>query len=113
VAQVRTHDPAYQVFLKHWLDSQMPPSYRDGLVFVNDSQGFRSLAAMVTDFAAWGQHFAPAPVGFQFGYARDRKWWRNLANPPRDVGMAILGQVPNARDLYWVDFTAYEIWPAE
>ena len=113
VAQVRTFGPEYQVFLKHWLIAQMPPTYRDGLVFINDSQGFRSLTAMVNDFAAWGQHFAPSPVGFQYGYAKDRKWWRKLGNPPVDIGNAILARTPNTMDLYWVDFTAYEIWPAQ
>jgi hypothetical protein len=112
VQQVRSYNPAYQVLLKHWLTAQMPPTYRDGIVFVDDSQAFKSLNALVTDFTAWGKYFAPAPVGFQFGYARDRKWWRKLANPPRDIGTAILAKVPNTMDLYWVDFTAYEIWPA-
>ncbi len=113
VQQVRTFNPEYQVFLKHWLVAQMPPTYREGLVFINDSQGFRSLTAMVNDFAAWGKHFVGSPVGFQYGYAKDRKWWRRLANPPVDIGNAILARTPNTMDLYWVDFTAYEIWPAQ
>ncbi len=67
VEQVRTFNSDYQVFLKHWLMAQMPPTYRDGLVFINDSQGFRSLTAMVNDFAAWGKPVqADAPqVGLQ------------------------------------------------
>ncbi len=113
VARVKTYNPAYQVFLKHWLESQMPPTYRNGLVFINDSQGFHSLSAMVTDFAAWGAHFTPAPVGFQYGYPRDKRWWSRLADPPGDIGKAIMGQTPNTADLYWVDFSAYDIWPAE
>ena len=68
VAQVRTKDPADLVLVKHWLIEKMPPTYRDGLVFVDDSQGHGSLANMVNEFTAWGQAFAPAPVGFQFGY---------------------------------------------
>ena len=99
--------------LADWLESQMPPTYRDGLVFINDSQGFKSLSAMVTDFAAWGQYFAPAPVGFQYGYPRDRRWWSRLSDPPGDIGHAILNAVPNTSDLYWVDFSAYDIWPPE
>jgi hypothetical protein len=109
--RVRAHDPAYLLFTKHWLPEKMPPTYRTGMVFVDDSQGFRSLEAMVGEFASWGQRFAPAPVGFQFGYARDRRWWRRLADPPRQLGEAIRAQVPNASDLVWVDFTAEEIWP--
>ncbi|HEX7620322.1 MAG TPA: hypothetical protein VF359_03895 [Anaerolineales bacterium] len=111
VRQVRTYNPAYQVFLKHWLTSQMPPTYRDGLVFVDDSQGFRTMGAMMTEFTAWGQYFNPSPVGFQFGYASDRAWWSKLSDPPRTIGNGILAKVPNTMDLVWVDFTAHDIWP--
>jgi len=111
VGLVRSFDSSDKVFLKHWLTSQMPPTYRDGIVFINDSQGLRSLSAMVTDFAAWGQYFYNAPVGFQYGYARDKKWWGRLSNPPKTIGDAIRAATPNTTDLYWVDFTAYDIWP--
>jgi hypothetical protein len=111
VAQVRTYDPAYKVFLKHWLTSQMPPTTRDGLVFVDDSQGFKSMDKMMTEFAAWGQYFNPAPVGYQFGYAADRSWWSKLTDAPKTIGNGILARVPNTMDLFWVDFTAHDIWP--
>lgn len=113
VAKARTYNPSYQVFLKHWLAEKMPPSYRTGLVFIDDSQGHGSLNAMVTEFSAWGQAFAPAPVGFQYGYQSDKSWWSGLADPPRDIGNALLAQIPNTSDLVWVDFTAYDIWPPE
>jgi hypothetical protein len=113
VQQVRTYNPDYLVFLKHWESSQMPPTYRDGLVFIDDSQGVRSLDKMVQEFSAWGQSFAPAPVGFQYGYPKDSRWWSKLSDPPRDIGNAILAVVPNTADLIWVDFTAYDIWPPE
>jgi len=111
--KTRTYNPSYQLFLKHWLPEKMPPTYRTGLVFIDDSQGFSSLAAMASEFDVWGQTFAPSPVGFQFGYRSDRKWWRRLADPPREIGNALLSQIPNTRDLLWVDFTAYDIWPPE
>jgi len=111
VAKVRTYKSTYQVFLKHWLTSQMPPTYRDGLVFIDDSQGFRSMDAMTAEFAAWGAYFKPAPVGFQFGYASDRSWWSKLTDAPKTIGNGILSRVPNTSDLIWVDFTAHDIWP--
>ncbi len=111
VEQVQTYDASYLVFLKHWLTSQMPPTYRTGLVFVDDSQGFRSFDKMMTEFAAWGQFFYPAKVGYQFGYASDRAWWSKLSDPPQAIGNGILSRVPNTLDLFWVDFTAQEIWP--
>jgi hypothetical protein len=109
---VRTYNPGYQLFLKHWLESKMPPSYRQGLAFISDSQEFISLEQMLVDFEAWGKAFASAPVGFQFGYPFDGAWWRQLADPPAAIGKAILARIPNTSDLYWVDFTMEEIWPA-
>ena len=94
VAQVRTKNPAHLVLVKHWLIEKMPPTYRDGLVFVDDSQGHGSLANMVDEFSAWGAAFAPAPVGFQFGYQSDKSWWSALADPPRDIGNALLVEEP-------------------
>jgi hypothetical protein len=112
VAQVRTYNSQHLLLLKHWLSEKMPPTYRAGVVFVNDSQGHGSLSSMVTEFSAWGQAFSPAPVGFQYGYRSDRKWWNRLADPPGTIGDALLAAIPNTSDLFWVDFTAYEIWPA-
>jgi hypothetical protein len=111
VTKVRTYKPTYQVFLKHWLTSQMPPTTRTGLVFIDDSQGFRSMNAMMAEFAQWGAYFSPAPVGYQFGYASDRSWWSKLVDPPKTIGNGILSRVPNTSDLFWVDFTAHDIWP--
>ena len=109
--RVRSYNPNYLLFVKHWLPSKLPPTYRTGMAFVDDSQQFASLDQMVREFVAWGETFAPAGVGFQVGYKDDRTWWGALADPPRDVGRAILDRVPNATDLYWVDFSAYDIWP--
>jgi hypothetical protein len=108
---VRAYKPGYQLFLKHWLESKMPSSYRQGLVFINDSQEFTSLEQMLVDFEAWGKAFAASPVGFQFGYSADGAWWRKLADPPGAIGNAILARIPNTSDLIWVDFTMEEIWP--
>lgn len=108
--RVRAYNPDYRLFTKHWLVEKMPPTYREGMTFLDDSQQFHSLEGMVAEFKAWGEAFAPSPVGFQFGYEADRVWWRGLENPPLDIGQAILAQVPNTSDLYWVDFTMEEIW---
>ena len=113
MTRTRTHDAADLVFLKHWLPEKMPPTYRTGLVFIDDSQGHGSLAAMVAEFTVWGQTFAPSPVGYQYGYQSDKAWWSTLPDPPKNIGNAILAAVPNTRDLVWVDFTAYDIWPPE
>lgn len=111
LATIRKHNPNYRLFLKHWEQGKMPPTLRDGLVFVDDSQQFDSLEAMVAEFAQWGRDFAPAPVAFQYGYYADRKWWKELADPPADIGRAILEATPNTEALFWVDFTAREVFP--
>jgi hypothetical protein len=108
---VRRHDPDYRLFLKHWEIGKMPPTLRDGLFFIDDSQILPSLEAMVDEFAEWGSAFAPAPVGFQYGYPSDRPWWSELDDPPAEIGRAILERVPNAEGLYWVDFTVLELFP--
>jgi len=113
VTRTRAFNAGYEVFLKHWLIEKMPTSYRDGLVFIDDSQGHGSLDAMVTEFGQWGDHFAPSPVGFQIGYKSDMRWWKKFADPPSTIGNALLTRVTNTRDLLWVDFTAYAIWPPE
>jgi hypothetical protein len=97
--------------LKHWLPEKMPPTLRDGLFFIDDSQILPSLDAMVEEFADWGRAFAPAPVGFQIGYDSDRPWWEDLADPPAEIGRRILAAVPNAAGLYWVDFTVLDVFP--
>lgn len=111
VAAVKAHDPGYRVFLKHWEIGKMPPTHRDGLVFVDDSQQFTSLEQMVDEFAAWGTAYGSHPVGFQYGYPADEGWWGKLADPPGDIGRAILERVHNTEGLYWVDFTSLQVFP--
>lgn len=111
LAAARTHNPDYRLFLKHWEIGKMPPTEREGLLFIDDSQMLESLEVMVAEFADWGEAFAPAPVGFQYGYESDRPWWQKLDNPPAAIGQSILDAVPNTEGLYWVDFTAIEMFP--
>lgn len=113
VKAIRKINPKYQLFLKHWDPAWLPPTYRDGIIFIDDSQQFESFDQMKTEFAAWGQHFAPAKVGFQYGYPVDRAWWGNLSDPPADIGNAILANTPNTASLFWVDFTVLEIFPPQ
>ena len=79
---VRAYNPGYQLFLKHWLESKMPPAYRQGLAFISDSQEFTSLEQMLADFEAWGKAFSASPVGFQFGYTPDGAWWQTAGRSP-------------------------------
>ncbi len=111
VQAARAFGKQYRCFLKHWEIEKMPPNYRDGLVFIDDSQGFESLEELTAAFQAWGEAFYPDPVGFQFGYRRDKAWWEQMGDPPGEIGRAILEVAPNAEGLYWVDFTVFDVFP--
>ncbi|HLF91008.1 MAG TPA: hypothetical protein VI451_18840 [Anaerolineales bacterium] len=67
--------------------------------------------AMLADFTAWGQHFAPSPAAFQFGYPADRPWWSEFPDPPAEIGNALLDNIPNTEALFWVDFTILDVFP--
>ncbi len=111
VEAIRAHNPENRLFLKHWETEFMPPTYRDGIVFINDSQQFESFDHLIEEFTAWGAHFAPAPVGFQYGYPADKTWWQSLQDPPGEIGRALIENIPNTASLFWVDFTIKEIFP--
>jgi hypothetical protein len=111
LAAARRHNPRYRLFLKHWLTEKMPPTVRDGILFIDDSQIFPSAEAMVEEFERWGKTFAPAPVGFQIGYETDRPWWQKFADPPKELGDMLRAVVPNLEGIYWVDFSVIEVFP--
>jgi hypothetical protein len=111
VNNIKIYNPVYRLFLKHWEVGKMPPTVRDDIVFIDDSQMFNNLSQMVNEFKYWGNYFKPANVGFQYGYPADRAWWDDFVNPPKAIGDDILKHISNAKSLFWVDFTIIEIFP--
>jgi hypothetical protein len=111
--KLKTYNKDYLLFTKHWLQNKMPPTFRTDIVFVNDGQIFSNMSGMVQEFSEWAAAFAPADVAFQFGYEADKNWWSKLTDPPKQIGDALLSKCKNISDLYWVDFTAYDIWPED
>ncbi len=107
----RKHNPSYRLFLKHWECDKLPLTLRDGFYFIDDSQMFTSLDQMVAEFAAWGRHFHPSPVGFQVGYPADQAWWGEFKDPATTIAARILDAVPNCAGIYWVDFTVLNVFP--
>ena len=107
---VRAVDPSYTVFVKHW-DERWLPEPADGLIFVNDSQQFRSLEQMQEEFSAWAFTFEPCPVMFQIGYQADRRVWGKMENPALELGTALQSQCMYGNDLgiIWVDFSLKEV----
>jgi hypothetical protein len=106
--RIKSHNPTYKMFLKHWLKNIMPPYYRGEIIFIDDSQGFSSLNDMANEFSGWANFFAPGPVMFQVGYEKDYNWWKKEENPPKAIGERIAEKIDNdgqAVGIIWVDFT--------
>ena len=111
LSAARAYKQSYRLFLKHWETSMIPIQQWEGMLFVDDSQMFSSMDDMMLEFADWGQHFSPAPVAFQIGYPADKPWWGEFSDPAKTIGDALLARIPNTSGLFWVDFTALEVFP--
>lgn len=110
-AKVKSFNPDYTLFLKHYTQNRMPSVYRGDLIFVDDSQMFQSFNQMVNEFKSWGNSFAGSKVAFQYGYPADRFWWNALNLPPQTIGAKLIEQVPNCSALFWVDFSINDVFP--
>jgi hypothetical protein len=103
-------NPEYTLFLKHWDPSHMPLEYRHpNLWFLSDSQIFPDIDSLMDDFSYWANTMKEQVVGYQYGYPSDRKWWKNMGNPPVGIAQRIVKDIPLTRYLFWVDFTADEV----
>lgn len=109
--RVKSFNPRFRLFLKHYMPNRMPPTVRGDLLFLDDSQGFQSLRAMTHEFRLWGRKFYPAEVGYQFGYPSDEAWWSRYSDPARTITAELRDYVPNARWFFWVDFTVLDVFP--
>jgi hypothetical protein len=111
--KLKSYNSSYKLWLKHWLASHMPPTYRGSIIFNDDSQGFGSLTNMVSEFTVWASTFYPNPVHFQVGYGGDKKWWKAYADPPKTIGDAIIAALPSTQQcgVFWVDFTLRDVFP--
>jgi hypothetical protein len=111
VNQIRGYNTNFKLFLKHFIESLMPPTVRDGIIFIDDSNGHGSLSGMVSTFQGWGNYFYPADVGFGVGYSHASEnndwynWIQYLSNPPFDIANAIFNNIANAKWVYWVNVT--------
>jgi len=119
--RVTAYDTSHTLFLKHFVASFMPLTYRGKIIFINDSQDFSYLGSMVSEFIAWGKYFSNNLVGFQIGYdydpngdgRTDKNWWSQLDDPVKIIGDRLLGYINNCVGVYWVDFTIKDIFPVD
>ena len=108
VEYVRGINSEYTVFLKHWETEYMPPTYRDGLVFVDDCQDFKEISRMQRIFGRWAKAYPDNPVMFQIGYKHDTKLW---SDDPIHYATECKNEVTKYNShvgIIWVDFTMKE-----
>lgn len=110
-SHVKTYDPSYRIFVKHWEERICGGTPVSDVIYINDAQGM-SFGSLVDDFAKWADVFYPNDVGFQIGYPNDYDWWINLDNPIQAVGEAIFDEIHKKRPkqnvhMYWVDFSLH------
>jgi len=109
--EVESYNSSFQLFLKHWLIEKMPTIYPAGLVFIDDSQDFPNMDALVDEFNQWATHFQSSHVGFQIGYDSDWAWWSELGDPYKAITDRLSGENLNCNGVYWVDFTLKTLYP--
>lgn len=104
--KIKSFNPDYKLFLKHWDREWMPPSYRGDIIFISDSQQLANFNEMINEFSNyWAEFFLPNTVGFQIGYDSDRVWWGEFDNPVLEIGNALIKNVKQNFGIFWVDFT--------
>lgn len=105
VEYVRSINKDYTVFAKHWEIDYMPKTYRDGMIFVDDSQDFETMSNVKSEFKDWAKAFEDNPVFFQIGYEADEHLW---VKSPVDFAKTIINEVTKYNKhvgILWVDFT--------
>jgi hypothetical protein len=110
--KVKSHNPKYTLFLKHFSPASLPPTYRGQIVFVDDTQFFTNVTDYVAEMKAWADWFNPNPVMYQIGYASDKAWWSKEAKPyPQSLGRRLGGVTRQDFGVIWVDFTLRDVAP--
>ncbi len=113
-ARVKSHNPKYRLFIKHFRKEDLSPTYRGDIVFVDDSQQFDSLERFLAEYKEFADFFYPNTVMFQIGYHADKVWWKDVAAPiPKTMGEKLAAQTRQDCGVVWVDFTLRDILPVE
>lgn len=127
--QIKSYNPEYRLFLKHWLHTPdiMPQYTQSDIIFINDAQDFSNLTdgdpkkamnLMINNFSNWARHFRRdgyvRSVGYQIGYDSDRNFWQDLlkAPYPQSYAKKILDEIPKEQEvsIFWVDFSMKDVF---
>ena len=113
-ARVKSHNPKYRIFVKHFRTADLPRTYRGDVVFVNDSQQFSDLDSFLKEYREFADFFYPNTVVYQVGYRADKKWWGALDTPiPKTLGEKLAAQTRQECGIVWVDFSLRDVLPTE
>ncbi len=113
-ARVKSYGSKYRIFVKHFREDNLPPTYRGDVVFVDDSQHFKTLESFLAEFKHFADFFYPNTVLFQIGYRADKPVWGAEAAPiPKTLGEKLAAQTRQECGIVWVDFTLRDVLPTE
>ncbi|MCR2822825.1 hypothetical protein [Lederbergia panacisoli] len=108
---LKSINPQYRMFLKHYNYCWLPPTYRSDLLFCNDSQGLGSMdgevqSGFLPEFKNWADHFYPNDVLYQIGYSPDATWYYAEDTPIiQKLGESLAEVTRQNLGITWVDFT--------
>jgi LysM repeat protein len=106
--QVKSYNSKYQLLLKHFNVTSLPPHYRNDIIFCCDSQNHADMNDFLRTHKKMADFCGSNPIIYQIGYDSDAKWWKSLSNdPPKTLGDALIAQTEPDRDygVIWIDFT--------
>ncbi len=119
--RVKSYNPNYRLYLKHWLVEWFPPKYRGDIIFVNDTQSknestyedetFPTLEAMEKYYTKWAKHVYPNTVFLQIGYRLNHNLWGDMEEPIVEFGDALSKNIKQNYSIFWVDFTLQDVLP--
>lgn len=106
--KIKSHGAGYRMFLKHWEQRFMPPTYRGkgDIIFINTSSE-ASVEALNKEYVEWAAHFAPSACAFQIGYpadedgmdgSKEKGWWK-LQDPIKDWATSLVAQIKQPQDI--------------
>jgi hypothetical protein len=112
--KVKSLNPNYRLFLKHFDIASLPPTYRGDIIFVDDSEQNGSYSGFLTEMINFANTFYPADVIYQIGYPSDKSWWSTLANPiPKTIGNELAARTQQSHmGVIWVDFSLRDVLPS-
>jgi hypothetical protein len=113
---VESLNPNYRLFLKHYDSSNLPPTYRGDIIFIDDSEENGSYNNFLNEMINFADFFYPADVMYQIGYPSDKPWWSQLASPiPQTIGRELSRQTQAGQDcgIVWVDFSLRDVLPTD